>query len=489
MAIILDNCPHHPTLLRLILDVTLDRHLNSESGLLIQELLLVAFAPSINGVIPIRHPAHGKFLVDLYETWLSSGRATDGFLVALAIAVTASDAPLAWSCKAMSLLLKRLGKTDAFEFTPMACILSETLREMTSDTMLGDSPLEAMESQLCLWLRSVLTLLVGTDDDSVDRRSTYGVLCLSSFLSNQPHVSSQTQSLIASISTRVLSHHRQLLSKPSEIIVVDVLRSIPAQKDAFDTLIRVSLAPLTDPLASITQIRQTVEKYATTIRSEKLLKLEAAFWACALHHTEHVDSNWAVVHAADVQQFHLWLIETVDHTEGRYFQMSMADTPARTAVCRDWSQDEWYWEPMIGEWIQKTPGPASRKSSKRRKLEVGWDSETPRRTSCRSIMLPPNFTKRSFSDTPTANSTRTPLRSTTNFTSLLSRAMAGRTVLHANSPIHNPSDDSPFSALSPYTPAPAPRRGVSFKRPRSPSSDGLVPSSDDLIAYATPCRR
>lgn len=68
LALILDVCPHNPTLLRILLDVTLDHGFVNESNTLLRELLSLSLSSS-GGPPPVSHPAHCGFLADLRSRW------------------------------------------------------------------------------------------------------------------------------------------------------------------------------------------------------------------------------------------------------------------------------------------------------------------------------------------------------------------------------------------------------------------------------------
>src|ERR1700683_2500891 len=117
---ILSTCPHHPTLLTVLLDVCLKWSLGHESCTLLRALLVASVSPAMTPS-PICHPAHSSYLLDLCTTWTAENhKAVNGrsistksmFVHILVDVLTDTRVPDTWTCQAVTKLAREIRKTE-----------------------------------------------------------------------------------------------------------------------------------------------------------------------------------------------------------------------------------------------------------------------------------------------------------------------------------------------------------------------------------------
>lgn len=531
LSIVLENCPRHPTLLRILLDVSLGYNLVHESTTVLEALLLVAFASPSGSQPLVCHPAHSDFLSDLRDTWISAGCSEQRFLAILCDVLVELGSPSAWSCRALHKLVGDISSRAEYSLISMMCRLVEQVSEVhggviTSITAQVDArgpgpgseclhPTAAMLKPLQTWLNACsascfrLSMLMTSSDSPDSTRATLesmieflsvcrdsGVFTLDTF--EQPH--QEVRSAILSIATLLLPVLDSSSSR-DVALVVELLKGAAPLTSAYKPLVTLIFSPTVDPKITIKDRKHGVLRYATCLRAHGLLRLEASLWACALHHIEH-PRDLLVLHGSDqIKTYHKELIHLVDDAEKRCFGSSGADnrvvledsqkTPRRDRIpC---SSAQWNWEPIVGSWVQASSSRTP--ARKRAKLY-----HAPARRASLTRLRPDNHPIAIESDTSSDASddeenhcdggTR-PLaarRSLTNFTSILFDALSNRTVLHAKKQIgRNPSRVDGDRTQYTESRHKNSREDVllpSFRDKMTSSVDLVIPSSDDMNLFA-----
>ncbi|TFY77578.1 hypothetical protein EWM64_g6433 [Hericium alpestre] len=170
ITIILEICPHHPTLLVSLLTQTMKRSLARDSQTLLYALVSVAIGARRSSIYPtpICHPSHASYLQDLSETWTATGSAYFSqrtFIHILADVLCETESPHVWKCKALSRCTRSIRSTDFPAFLYTVDTLIEVIGRIRSRrrTPRGKSPRskaaprehEELRVRLTKWFRSI----------------------------------------------------------------------------------------------------------------------------------------------------------------------------------------------------------------------------------------------------------------------------------------------------------------------------------------------
>jgi hypothetical protein len=484
---VLNTTIHHPTLLSILLDVTLAHGLLYESNTVLRALLFVAFSPvSTCARPPICHPAHSVFLLEHRTRWIGGGFSDQAFCRIFVEVLDAAQSCEAWGCKAVHKLAKNICGSDFFSFmelasgcTSMASELDFSDRRKIRATMLKqqNTSYVAMRlwTRICQWLDIACDHYITAEEWSMKNSdAVYAFLELS--LSSGLHhdictvddadiLYADLQGAIACLATHWLSSCSILKSQTDSI--VRRLREITPRSSTYVTLVTKTFAKL-----SLSLSQSKLRSFAMVLRLHGLLRLEASLWACALHHIElpapeHLfeSSN----RMEEIREYRDCLIDLVDDAEHRCFGV---DTPSPDSCHMPSSHAkidasgstasrlncEWQWEATLRCWVcRDNDHPSAKKKRKAEPAETLCLSESRsfhlRRTASIAVQNPSGTTgitrtgnmegslawgsvrRRSSSQSGGEYSTHTrgmrlPLQpSSSNFTSLLADAFSQRTVL------------------------------------------------------------
>src|ERR1700737_2009377 len=139
MSMILNTCPHHPTLLTILLNVCLSYNLALESHIILHALLVVSISSPDASLPPIAHAAHTSYLIELLSTWtarsdqqpvsLCTSRA---FVIILTGVLADTRTPDVWTCRAIAKLARELRKKDFVSFIHLSIGLAQFISNKTN---------------------------------------------------------------------------------------------------------------------------------------------------------------------------------------------------------------------------------------------------------------------------------------------------------------------------------------------------------------------
>jgi hypothetical protein len=424
---------HHPTLLSIILDVSLAHGLLYESDAVLRVLLFVALSPaSTGGMPPVCHPTHSAFFLELRTRWLDNGFPDQTFCRIVVEVLLAVRSPEAWGCKAVHKLAKKICGSDFLSFMELvSSCTSVVLRLGDSNRSNVETTMSKQQDNTCVvtrlrrrihqWLDFACDHCTTTnsEESSAGSDAVYGCLelslsCLQHDIcsADNAHIHADLQATIVCLATLWLTSSFVLNSQRDWM--VNRLGDITPRSSTYVTLVTKTFAKWTLDLG-----QRKIRSIAMMLRLQNLLRLETSLWACVLRHIEHPTSEHLLGSSSEIEKIREYrdrLIDLVDDAEDRCFGVdaSSRHTPRGHAKVDDLGSAaghlncEWHWEAIVRCWVRKDN---SHPSTKKRKIDD---------TKVSGARLDPVHNK----DMPL------PLQpSSSNFTSLLANAFLRRTVL------------------------------------------------------------
>ncbi|KAI8975889.1 hypothetical protein BD414DRAFT_580614 [Trametes punicea] len=446
LTYILEECPHHPTLLNALLEVCLSHGLVAEAHLVLSKLFSVAVGPHPQStyICPLTHPAHKNFLTTLKETCCASIINDRTFTRILVDAFTESTATRlhVWTSKALTRLARDLRERD-FDgsFVSLCFGLASTIAEewrkrkpaSKSGKEVDDGRTRLLEDsleRLAKWVISMLDKLHNSSSGSQDAfRSCVDFLVhtvpLHLHVSDEPPTSPRTclADALACLAAYCLSSPHATSLHISELSALrEILQSVHVKNTTFDGLVShvfplprfvMFAMPLAEsdggdtptppptPFSAHMDGIEALSALAAPLRAHGLLKCEAALWLAALQHIEELISVPTVTQSmttpgrklnqSELFNLRLLLMDHLEDAERRCFggglSGSIADVPPPA------TEGEWEWEEMVGSWVLKSPAPARAKrardgcpTDKRRKVGQAGGSLTVSRSQPREIV-------------------------------------------------------------------------------------------------------
>ncbi|KAE9401606.1 hypothetical protein BT96DRAFT_1018086 [Gymnopus androsaceus JB14] len=436
MHIILSECPPIPTLLKLLLDITLDNKLHYHSEILLRRLLSVALSPPTTTRPPsICHPAHSNFLIECLGRWEQKSNLSSSFFSIFNDVMVDVESYDAWSCKAITKLLLYNCRKKPFRVGLVSCNLVRFianpelhLPSRQFSLMSRSSPAVALRRSLRLWLEWVLRfLLLSIQSLTVDIvqdtiydflrtcKECWGYLStpdLSATVLSSPE--QDVSSLIVSISTLLLS--RGLGTESDEaLLLIQILEKIQQQPST--TMFFPLISQTMTLSAHLPDFKEQIESHASSLREHGFLQLEASLWASTLKEVESLDA--ALLSRYDKGALHEYscaLIERVEEAEHRCY----ANSPNSSSIQQQ--RRGWDWDEAFGCWTVAGEHELTPKQQKKR----------PHSPCCSLHTSPCSEISETESGTPPKKRPRLIPRasSSSSFTSLLSNALSNRVVLH-----------------------------------------------------------
>ncbi|KAJ3805151.1 hypothetical protein EV368DRAFT_89146 [Lentinula lateritia] len=297
LHIILDVCPLSPTLLKLLLDITLNNNLVHHSEIILRRYLLIALTPSApTRSPPICHPAHSNFLVELLRYWEQNNNPSCVFFKTLDENMAVVGTYDIWVCKATTKLLLDCRK-DPLQLTSVSGNLVRFIskpelhlpsRQFSVSAMAHASPTETLRRSLRVWLECVLHFLL-LPSQSIDLHCFYDFLsmCKECWIHLSPDISTtvlpsseqDAVSAIVSVTTLLLS--QRLVA--SHAIFQILSEKISPSTTLFSLLISKTLVSS----ACLPECIERIQTYGASLRKHGFLELEVSLWASALREVEN----------------------------------------------------------------------------------------------------------------------------------------------------------------------------------------------------------
>ncbi|KAJ6558564.1 hypothetical protein DFH09DRAFT_534123 [Mycena vulgaris] len=449
------RCPHHFTLLSILLDVSLLHDLYHESRVLLHLLLQASVAPAagMGSALRLCHSAHSNYLVDLSQKWNGAGRPTSVFIRILTETLVAAARPELWRCKALRRFTRELHNQDFHSFMDMAGRLAGSIGRV----QMADPPEDPIYTYGMRKLRTEETSLLDQLSKWLNYSSPFShshsqeLPSILEFLERcrQSGVHKNTDSLAATLVCWA-THYLSVVtpSVDSHSSISRLLEDISPTVTIFNLLIEKSFGVNQSSIGRLQGGRVILQTYASSLRAKNLLLLEASLWACTLRFVEtSVEIMGRCAAQKEVGYYREELMDLVEDAEHRCFGSGLRcvrSAPGPQAA------EGWRWEEFPGCWVQ-CHLPASKKAKRHHE---------DRQRCSRVVTKPP-----SAPSAPTAlhnvnravdNEDYRGLSSSfeLSFKSIVSSALSNRTRLHGYStqtstptllPRHNYTSDVPAS--------------------------------------------
>lgn len=442
VEIVLASCPHHPTLLRILLDLCFSHRLAHNAQALLQALLFCAVRPT-PVIPPLCHPLHSSFLLDIQGEWTCAGFSKYQFTSTLLTALGTVTSADAWASKAVAVFGKAACKTHLHSFLDLATALVDFISRQVRvcDQQKEDMlKVEGLLRSLCGWVNVLSEGYFSLDRINVALEDCHS---LSEFISVICSLLTPTQALGIStlnLSTSVVKISTQwLVFFPMAAHtgrVVQSLRRLVPETTAYSHLIHSVYSS-----GNLRDCHKMVHTYASALRSSGLLHLEASLWACALRHLERPGPDDTVISniiPARLEDYRQRLIHIVDEAESRCFggpnpslAMGFQPLPLNPIQPEEEGKSEsltpvmlnchWEWESAIGCWMRKYDSRSPPKKRRRMAVNVSCTVKEARSSvnPKRLVPPPPGVLALTATQSPSHN-----------FSSLLADAFTKRARLH-----------------------------------------------------------
>ncbi|KAJ7124916.1 hypothetical protein C8R44DRAFT_781787 [Mycena epipterygia] len=416
------RCSRHFTLLSILLDVSLQHDLYHESCVLLHRLLQASVSPAsgMGSVLCLCHPAHSNYLVDLFQKWKGAGRPTSVLIRILTEILVKTARPELWRCRALARLARELHNQDFHSLLDMVGHLVQMSPPESARRKLGacGSDLEkiSLTDQLNRWLNHSSSSFMSHSPD---------LTSILEFLERcrQSGVHQNADALAAtvvcwathylSVTTPSIDTHSSISRLLGEVVSPTVTMYNLLVEKSFGIKEASMIARLQDS-------KDVLQAYASCLRSENLLLLEASLWACILRFVEtSMDFLVQCGTRKDVSLYREELMDLVDDAERRCFGSGLHVVGA--FPCSEATETGWRWEEIPGCWVE-CHLPARKKAKHHSKVEHRYS---------RGFASNPRSSLQNVNRTVVHH----PLPSSLDlsFKSLVSSALSNRTQLHGHS--------------------------------------------------------
>ncbi|TFK25498.1 hypothetical protein FA15DRAFT_668372 [Coprinopsis marcescibilis] len=458
LGIILDVCPHHTTLLSILLDVALVHNLGTQASQLLEAFLFVALRPKPNAPASICHASHAKFLVDHLDKWISAGFPVESFIKILSTVLGETEDIATWSSKAIGMLGSRL---QHVHMPSLRWLSTRLVIFLSTEQPPGSSP--GSRDQLFLtasrWIDGVTNIMIYTVTTNQSHRlpnhdwlldlvaalqqtltcageRTCGVQCL--------------QDSFTCLCTHLLALHPDILSSISNGVARCLSLNRP-RASTFHSLVNAVFG--SKQTLDLQHSHKALKTYVSAFQTHHLIQQEASLWTCALTFVENLETDSELQgKRTEIKLYREQLMLLVDTAERSLPSQSFDNlldtgpeptprpsklishdltTPARR------NNDEWDWDAMMSCWIRRRrpqevlakdwPPKPSLWSIKKCKIA----SVTPRKGAAVPFSphkaIPFHPLGRKFHKQSDSGQDQRPLN---DFTSLVANAVSHRTTLH-----------------------------------------------------------
>ena len=451
IRIILNSNSHQPALLYALLETSLEHHLH-ESTILLSSLLSAAFGsvPICGAHPPICYAEHANFLQDLRTRWNAGGLSDQTFFDTFLGAFQMVRDPAVWCCKSVRNLVRVMCVRD---FSGFMLFLGSFAQLVEEDNEGGSEAVQPWK-WFHKWITIALDRLLSLDAVSLESGDSVAI----------------TESLVSMLTLGVRPEESVLDPLKADICEVNlclatwwmVSLSSSAGPNMTSLVSRLKEAlpkastytPLIEKIflkASLEAAQADLKSVTRVLRSQGLVRLEASMWACALRQVE-VPSCERLLStrssAEEIKKYRDQLVQAVEDAEQLCFGMETVDArrpqiSVKTPVSKSGvhlPKSVWRWEAMVGCWIRRMDDPTP--ARKRRKPEcVPSQRRVRHRASHPSLRSAPRTRIPKLSlepltqarDRDKAMERKGPFDNKSDsfkFASLLSDALANRTVVH-----------------------------------------------------------
>ncbi|KAJ7078901.1 hypothetical protein B0H15DRAFT_788651 [Mycena belliarum] len=417
--------PHHFTLLSILLDVSLYHGLAHESCILLHWLMRVVVSRSRAGAtLRLCHLAHSNYLVDLAHTWQGAGRPMSVFLRILTDTLATAARPELWRCKALGKLARQLHNHDFHSFIDLAGRLLRSIgNRSTADpvksrpkyaTNRGTVPSQTTDNSLADQLNRWLNYSCPFSPSSPSESSL-----IVEFLERCGQSRAHHNITLAPTLVCWATHYLSVVPGPDARAVISrLLKDTQPTVTTYNLLVEQSFGITPTSTRRLQDCRIILETYASSLRAEHLLLLEASLRACTLRFVEASrDSLMRGGTEREVRLYQEEVMDLVEDAERRCFGSGL-----RSDLCVDAIDPGWRWERVLGCWVQCRLPVAKKAKHHHTHLAVG-------RTCANSRLRTSSLQSHAATDNDEYRNS-SPSSFDLSFKSIVSSALSNRTELH-----------------------------------------------------------
>ncbi|OBZ68332.1 hypothetical protein A0H81_11771 [Grifola frondosa] len=427
LSLILETCPHYPTLLTVLLDVCLSYSLPLESHTVLHTLFSAALRPTNDSTLPcaLAHPAHSNYLTALRSTYCANAALNERTFTRIFVDVLTEPGPGridAWTSKTTTRLARELRSHDfSGAFLQMCSGLAHMIAHSDQPRLRPKAKRKGKEvaqpsdnrlrSRLAKWVKSITQRLHANAEDLEDAepdvreefQAVVGFLIyvdsLELHLTREEVAMSElclVDALICLATSCLSSPVMPVCDVPA---LQNFLRRAKANSESYKSLLELvfvppPLCPLfgpgtsnpldntpTPPPSDIPSYREgmhALHVFASSLHAQSLARLEALLWTSALRHVEDL-SVMTPVSLREIEGIRMELVDLSEAAERRCFGGhttherdggSSHSTPVASSS-QHGTESEWEWADMVGCWVLKSPRreSVSQGPPKKRKLE------------------------------------------------------------------------------------------------------------------------
>ncbi|KAI0075351.1 hypothetical protein K474DRAFT_1699100 [Panus rudis PR-1116 ss-1] len=411
MSLILSMCPHHPTLLTILLDITMSYNLPNESEMLLSALLTAVVTPSSpNNSPPISTSTQSKYLTNLHERCCKAKPRSSGGgrrfifndrafarILGEAIMEAGICAVDVWSSPAMVRLVKSLRAKDFGSFANLCAGIVRSMATLSAPSRIsakgegksacskGVSPFTVLLVEHASQALNALvqrSKLQDVDPPSDEMDAT--IHFLDHAASVGLHHSSSGDDIAIKLNNILTCLALWcLVSSPNGVdnVLLTILRESPTSSTMYEPLLN-AYYPTTPPTPNESPIKpqsaipslSILQSWVSRLRAHALFSHEAALWSSTLRHIENMafatpgDQTYMPLSKAEQSRLTALRVQLVDLVEeAERLQCRQASSSSSSPSTSSSSSvpspraevletdEEWRWEDIVGCWIKKTP--------------------------------------------------------------------------------------------------------------------------------------
>lgn len=380
LSVILNSSPRHPTLLSILLAVSLQYGLTSDACVILRELLLVSSQSTIPAIStstslptipPLASSSNSEFLVSLLQECTSSS--AHGAILAhinhreftrIFVEVLSEEGHggvEVWTCKAVRRLARKLRSEDLPAAINLCVGLSQAIgktppTKCSKEKKLRDRSI--MEDRLSGWLESTLDALRRSESAEDFEFVVDMLLEVGSLNHLRNSVTTSLRDMVQCLTVLCLtSPSHRFRTSDQEHALSRLLRGTSPSTEAYEGLVGLILEDL--PSLILETVIPTLEEWALPLRLHALLVHEASLWAGALRFLEDQFTPGAqdvpapTIHIQTFERLRAQLVDRVEDAESRCFGATASNS--ESLPTKKPEEGEWRWEEMVGAWIRKSP--------------------------------------------------------------------------------------------------------------------------------------
>ncbi|CAL1708235.1 unnamed protein product [Somion occarium] len=376
LSVILTTCPHYPTLLSILLELTVAYTLAHESERLLETIFVTVFrSNSAFMVSSISDISQSRYLTSLHEKCCKFTSVNSRVFTRILSGVLAdsygSKRSYPWICPAMSRLMHVVRTQDDPSLMNLCIGIAECVSTQPEKGKEVETNVGPLWTMLAENLQVIFTRLHSRSSTAKENDILEGLQAISEFL-EQAFVfglhrhdspdSSDVRNTLSSLALYCLtSLYLPSLGIDAEHKFIKMLTEMQLNNDSYLKFISVIYPSNAEDLMLPPSIDE-LATYPKALRIRSLFAQEAPFWSSVLRHVEALAFNCPGSsphpHRAFLLSLRAELVARVEEVEHLQFKANLATTTysgKNSALSGAEVEADWRWEDLVGCWVRKTP--------------------------------------------------------------------------------------------------------------------------------------